>query len=70
MSPDELVRALAALALTQQGAARLFGHSDRAMRAWIAGDRMIPAGIAIVVRLLVAGKVTTADVADARDGTL
>jgi hypothetical protein len=61
------VRALSALAFTQVQFATLLGHSARAMRAWIAGTRMIPQGVAILVRLLVAGRITAADVEAARD---
>jgi hypothetical protein len=68
VNPDELVTALRELDLTQQGFARLVGHGERVVRYWIAGERAIPQGVAIVVRLLVAGRITAADIEAARDG--
>jgi len=66
MPPEELRAALDKLGLTQQKAAELFGHDQRAMRYWVAGHRAIPQGIAILLRLLVAGKITIGDVARVR----
>jgi hypothetical protein len=54
---------------TQQGFARLVGHGERVVRYWVAGERSVPQGIAILVRLLVAGRITMGDVEAARDGT-
>ena len=68
MNPDELVTALRCLDLTQQGFARLVGHGERVVRYWVAGERSVPQGIAILVRLLVAGRITMGDVEAARDG--
>jgi DNA-binding transcriptional regulator YiaG len=70
VSPDELVQALRELDLTQQGFARLMGHGERVVRYWIAGERSIPQGIAILVRLLVAGRISVADIEAARDGLM
>lgn len=69
MSPDELVHALHALKLSQEGAARLIGHTGRGMRRWIAGDRSIPPTVAILIRLLVSGKITPDDVREAAGGS-
>jgi hypothetical protein len=62
MTPDELYRAVLKLDTTQQKLARLLGYDDRTMRRWVAGDRAIPTAVAILVRLLVAGKISPADV--------
>jgi DNA-binding transcriptional regulator YiaG len=62
MSPEQIEAALAKLGLTQQQAARLFRHDERTMRRWIGGDRGIPQGIAILLRLLLAGTISIADV--------
>jgi hypothetical protein len=67
MTPDELQRALWALDITQQKMARLFGHDERTMRRWVAGESAIPSTVAILVRLLVADKISPADVDAVRD---
>jgi hypothetical protein len=69
MAPNELERALWTLDITQQKAARLLGHDERTMRRWVAGESAIPSTVAILVRLLIAGKITAADVVKARDGS-
>jgi hypothetical protein len=50
------------LGLTQVGAARLFGSDPRTARRWALGERSIPEPIAILLRLLVAGKITADDI--------
>jgi len=47
-----------ALALPQHRLAKLFGVGPRSVRRWQAGDRRLPVGVDILVRLLVARVIT------------
>jgi GcrA cell cycle regulator len=58
MAPTEFHEALGALGIAQQRVARLFDVSPRAVRRWQHGERRVPCGVDIVVRLLAAGAVT------------
>lgn len=62
MTPEQIEAALKQLGLSPKAAGHLFRHDERTMRRWIAGDRGIPQGIAILLQLLLAGKITAADV--------
>jgi len=62
MTPNQYRAALRRLCLTQIGAAKLFGANERTSRYWANGERGIPPCVGIVLRLLVAGKITIADV--------
>ena len=62
MTANQYRAALRRLDLTQVGAARLFGADERTGRRWANGERGIPTCVAIVLRLLIAGKITIADV--------
>ena len=53
---------LASLGITQHRVAQLFGVGPRSVRRWQAGDRRVPFGVAIVLRLLAAGVVTITQV--------
>lgn len=66
MTPKQYRAALSRLDLSQVGAARLFGANDRTSRYWANGERGIPQCVAIVLRLLVAGKITIQDVETVR----
>jgi hypothetical protein len=59
---DELRAMLNTLGLTQHRIARLFGITPRSFRRWVHGERRIPRGIIILVRLLSAGVVTVAQI--------
>jgi hypothetical protein len=50
------------LGLTQRRAAQLFGVGERSVRRWVHGERRVPRGITILVRLLSAGAVTVEQV--------
>ena len=63
MTSEQYRRALARLGLTQNGAARLFGIDDRTSRRYVSGDSAVPTAIVILLRLLLAGKLSTDDVA-------
>jgi len=54
----EFARALDVLNLTQLRAAQLFGVNVRHIRRWGRGDRRVPRGVGIVLRLLAAGAVS------------
>ena len=56
---------LAALGIAQHRVARLFGVGPRSVRRWQNGDRRVPCGVGIVLRLLAAGTVTVAQVEQA-----
>ena len=66
MTPNQFNAALRRLDITQAGAARLLGVDGRTTRYWAAGDRAIPESVAILLRLLVSGKITTQDIEDHR----
>lgn len=66
MTAKQYRAALKALELSQRGAARLFKAGERTSRAWALGEREVPEAIAILLRLMVAGKVTADDVEKAR----
>ncbi len=51
MTPTELRAALAALSLTQAGAARRWGVDPRTMRYWCVGDRAIPGWVPVMIEL-------------------
>lgn len=53
MTPDELRDALAALKLSQLGAAKLLDVDTRTMRRWATGDKPIPKAVEMVLRLLI-----------------
>jgi hypothetical protein len=54
----EFRETLGALGLPQHHVARLFTVTPRAVRRWQRGDRHIPCGVSIVLRLLATGAVT------------
>lgn len=62
MTPTQFRTAISRLDLSQVGAARLVGADPRTARRWALGERQIPECVAILLRLLVAGKITVADV--------
>src|SRR5262249_39121733 len=49
----EFARALDAFNLSQLRVARLFGVNVRTIRRWRSGDRTIPTGVGILIRLMV-----------------
>jgi hypothetical protein len=63
MTPAQFRTALDRLKLSQLGAGRLFGaESERTPRRWASGERAVPKSVAILLRLMLAGKVTTKDI--------
>jgi hypothetical protein len=62
---DEFRATLGALGIAQRRVAQLFGVGPRSVRRWQCGDRRVPCGVGIVLRLLAAGAVTVAQVEQA-----
>lgn len=66
MTPSQYRSALKRLGLSQHGAADLLGHSRRSSQGYALGEYPVPECVAILLRLLLAGKITVADVEGAR----
>lgn len=62
MTPNQFRSALSRLDLSQVRAAKLLGADERTARRWAAGDRGIPPTAEILLRLMLAGKVTADDI--------
>jgi DNA-binding transcriptional regulator YiaG len=67
MTSAEFRAILDQLHLTQGAIARLLGYHRRSMEKWAGGDRQIPPPVAILLRLLAAGRITADDIERARD---
>src|SRR5262249_21947520 len=59
---SDLGRALDAFGIKQRSVAQWFCTSERNIRRWKSGARKTPPAVAVVVQLMMAGKVTVADV--------
>jgi DNA-binding transcriptional regulator YiaG len=66
MTAIQFSAAIARLGLSQVGTARLFNANDRTVRRWISGDRTVPDAVGVILRLLIANKITIEDVESAR----
>lgn len=67
MTPKQYRAALAALDLSQERAALLFGYGKRVGQQWAAlSGYGPPSAVAILVRLIRSGKVTAEDIKAAR----
>ena len=66
MTPTQFRAALARLGLSQAGAASLVGADPRTGRRWALGERQVPSCVAILLRLLIAGKITRDDIEAAK----
>lgn len=62
MTAKQFQAAIDRLGLSQVKAARLVGADPRTGRRWALGERTVPECVAILLRLLLAGKITLADV--------
>lgn len=62
MTANQYRSALSRLGLTQVGAARLFSAGERTSRRWASGEADVPRSVAILLRLLLAGKITVKDI--------
>ena len=65
MSPAELHDAMSRLGLSQIGAASLLRVNVRTVRRWQDGDVPVPFAVAVVLRMLVDGRLTLRDVCSA-----
>jgi hypothetical protein len=66
MTPKQFQATLDRLGLTQAGMARMIGSDPRTARHYAAGTRSVPECVAILLRLMLAGKITQEDVEGAR----
>lgn len=64
MTATQFRTALDRLKLSQLGAAKLFRSNDRTVRRWAIGERAVPVTVAIMLKLMLAGKITAADIND------
>ena len=62
MTAGEYRKALSKLGLSQEGAARYLGIGKRTSQAYALEELPVPDGVAVILRLLVSGKVTLEDV--------
>lgn len=62
MTPNQFRSALDRLGLSQAGAAALVGADPRTGRRWALGERAVPECVAILLRLLMAEKITIEDI--------
>jgi DNA-binding transcriptional regulator YdaS (Cro superfamily) len=65
MTAKQFQAAIDRLGLSQVGAARLVGADPRTARRWALGERSVPEPVAIILRLMLAGKITADDVRSA-----
>jgi hypothetical protein len=63
MTTAEFRAALDRLGLTQVEAARLFGANARTARRWALGEVPVPTTVAMLLQLLLRGKVKLQDIA-------
>jgi len=66
MTADQFRAALDRLQLSPAEACRLLGITDRTMRRWALGKTAVPHAVVLLLRLLLAGKITADDVRAAR----
>jgi hypothetical protein len=62
VTDSQFRNALDRLGLSQLGAARLFKSNDRTVRRWAIGERAVPVTVAIMLKLMLAGTITAADI--------
>ena len=58
VTPRQFKAALKTLGLSQGRAAKLCGVHPRSAKRWAGGQRKVPAPVAIILRLLLAGELT------------
>jgi hypothetical protein len=62
MTAKQFSAALDRLGLSQLGAARLFKANGRTARRWALNERSVPEPVAIMLRLMLAGKINASDI--------
>lgn len=65
MTAKQFQAAIDRLGLSQVGAAKLLGADPRTARRWALGERSVPEPVAILLRLMLAGKITAEDIQEA-----
>ena len=58
LTPRQFKAAIRALGLSQGQAARLCGYYPGTAKKWASGGRKVPAPVAIILRLMLAGELT------------
>lgn len=66
MTANQFRSAIDRLGLSQAGAASLVGADPRTGRRWALGERPVPVCVAILLKLLLAKKITIEDVEKAK----
>lgn len=66
MTATQYRAALDKLGLSQRGLAALMAVNERTSRAWALGQSAIPECVAILLRLMLSGKITADDIERAR----
>jgi len=66
VTPNQFRTVIERLGLSQAKAAALVGADPRTGRRWALGERNVPECVAILLRLLIAGKLTIEDIDGAR----
>lgn len=66
MTAKQFQAAIDRLGLSQVGSARILGADPRTARRWALDERSVPAPVAILLRLMLAGKITAKDVEEIR----
>lgn len=66
MTANQFRTAIKRLSLSQAGAAALVGADPRTGRRWALGERPVPGCVAILLRLLLMGKVSMDDIERAK----
>lgn len=62
MTAKQFQNAIDRLGLSQVGAAKLVGADPRTARRWALGERSVPESVAIILRLMLAGKISVDDI--------
>ena len=62
MTAKQFQAAIDRLGLSQVGAAKLVGADPRTARRWALGERSVPESVAIILRLMLAGKISVDDI--------
>lgn len=66
MTAKQFQTAIDRLGLSQVGAARLLGADPRTARRWALDERSVPEPVAILLRLMLAGKISAEDIDGAK----
>jgi len=62
MTPHQYRAALAKLGISQVRVAQLMGADPRTSRSWALGQNRIPPPVAILLRLMLIGRITVQDI--------